>query len=197
MLTFSLDLVEFESVPSKRQSLIPFPRVGKRGGSVFNRRILRSNNWRPIRSNDFKRRITRSYWDKSALRGEGFKRRITRSAHGPQRLMKRQSLIPFPRTGKRSDSLANKEQNQIYMFDNDDEEDGAEENFDYYDEDLGRTLIVANSTLELSVHKLSLWNEAQLKCTKLGTKFFAHMSVCVQRMIFYFLKLHELFETEW
>jgi len=130
-------LVEFESVPSKRQSLIPFPRVGKRGGSVFNRRILRSNDWRPLRSNDFKRRITRSYWDKSALRGEGFKRRITRSAHGPQRLMKRQSLIPFPRTGKRSGGLANKEQNQIYMFDNDEEEDDAEDNFEYYDEDLG------------------------------------------------------------
>ena len=82
---------------------------------MFNRRILRSNDWKPFRSNDFKRRITRSYWDKNALRGEGFKRRITRSTHGPQRLMKRQSLIPFPRTGKRSEGLANKEQNNIYF----------------------------------------------------------------------------------
>ena len=124
---------------------------------MFNRRILRSNDWKPFRSNDFKRRITRSYWDKNALRGEGFKRRITRSTHGPQRLMKRQSLIPFPRTGKRSEGLANKEQNQIYMFDNDEEDDDdAEDNFNYYDEDLGRTLIVAHSTLEPSVHNLSL-----------------------------------------
>jgi len=148
-------LVEFESIPTKRQSLIPFPRVGKRG-SVFSRRILRSNGWKPLRSNDFKRRITRSYWDKSELRGEGFKRRITRSVHGPQRLMKRQSLIPFPRTGKRSVGFGNKEQNQIYMFENEeDDEDGVEDNIDYYDEDLGRDLIVNLSTLELSVHNLN------------------------------------------
>ena len=152
---FLVGLVEFESIPTKRQSLIPFPRVGKRG-SVFSRRILRSNGWKPLRSNDFKRRITRSYWDKSELRGEGFKRRITRSVHGPQRLMKRQSLIPFPRTGKRSVGFGNKEQNQIYMFENEEEdEDGVEDNIDYYDEDLGRDLIVNLSTLELSVHNLN------------------------------------------
>ena len=50
--------------------------------------------------------------------GRAFNRRILRD-HQPQ---KRQSLIPFPRTGKRSVGT-NKEENQIYIFENPDEEE--------------------------------------------------------------------------
>ena len=139
--------------PSKRQSLIPFPRVGRspvnsippdsvdfddlmtreRRASpdrAFHRRLLRSVG-------DFKRRITRSgsgaFKRRITRSGSGtFKRRITRSlgssgerSMGSQgsttafarrilreastgqagfrrRITKKQSLIPFPRTGRSS-----------------------------------------------------------------------------------------------
>lgn len=107
------------AIPSKRQSLIPFPRVGKRSWT-FDRRILRSGD-------EFKRRITRSWWDND----RPFTRRILRSGdyafqrrlikrsgveedvHG---LGKRQSLIPFPRTGKRSVIVPNQELDQVYVY---------------------------------------------------------------------------------
>ena len=139
--------LEFATVPSKRQSLIPFPRVGKRDNS-YHRRLLRSQArqepqlWR--KRDDFKRRITkRSSWGKSRsfdrriLRstpgyGDGgeFKRWITRSwddaTHAPEMsVRKRQSLIPFPRTGKRSGSTesSNRELNQVYVYDSPQEEE--------------------------------------------------------------------------
>ena len=130
--------VDIGSVPTKRQSLIPFPRVGKRD-SISSRLSVSSYDW-PKRD-DFKRRITRrSYWDQNSrafsrriLRseddGDSFERRITRSwdqvTPAPGHLLhKRQSLIPFPRTGKRSDG-PNKEENQVYVFESpEDEEDG-------------------------------------------------------------------------
>ena len=138
-------MLEYATVPTKRQSLIPFPRVGKRGNQAydasFHRRILRSN-W-PKRD-DFKRRLTRrSSWGKSSksfdrriLRstpayGEGFKRRITRSwdeaTPSPEiSVRKRQSLIPFPRTGKRSVSTEssnnNRELDQVYIYDSSDDD---------------------------------------------------------------------------
>ena len=119
--------------PSKRQSLIPFPRVGRssspdfdfdsamaresRASSdrAFHRRLLRSVG-------DFKRRITRSGSEASGSSGArstrsrssqgsttAFTRRILREASTGQagfrrRITKKQSLIPFPRTGKRSSS---------------------------------------------------------------------------------------------
>ena len=127
--------------PSKRQSLIPFPRVGRsspvnsipddsidfddfmtresRAASsdrAFHRRLLRSVG-------DFKRRITRSGSEATLGSGAGerstrsrsqgsttaFARRILREASTGQagfrrRITKKQSLIPFPRTGKRSSS---------------------------------------------------------------------------------------------
>jgi hypothetical protein len=69
----------------------------------FARRLLRS-----LSSSAFSRRLLRS--DPSSATGlqtrsfpDAFKRRILKkSAEGPS-VMKRQSLIPFPRTGKRSD----------------------------------------------------------------------------------------------
>jgi len=117
--------------PSKRQSLIPFPRVGRspfpndqvdsdkamtresRSSSdrAFHRRLLRSVG-------DFKRRITRRSEatlvedNPRSSRSQGgssmaFTRRILREANSGQagfrrRITKKQSLIPFPRTGKRS-----------------------------------------------------------------------------------------------
>jgi hypothetical protein len=96
-----VELVELATVPSKRQSLIPFPRVGRSlqpARSAFHRRLLRSA------SSEFKRRITRS----PASARLAFGRRITRAGPAwatvaPERILqKRQSLIPFPRTGKRS-----------------------------------------------------------------------------------------------
>jgi len=140
------DKIEFATVPSKRQSLIPFPRVGKRQvDNTYHRRLLRSQEsqlWH--KRDDFKRRITkRSSWGKSRsfdrriLRstpgyGDGgeFKRRITRSwddaTHAPEMMVrKRQSLIPFPRTGKRSGSTesSNRELNQVYVYDSPQEDD--------------------------------------------------------------------------
>jgi len=137
--------MEFATVPSKRQSLIPFPRVGKRASSDYHRRILRSQSHWPKRD-DFKRRITKkSSWGKSSkafdrriLRstaaygnnGGEFKRRITRSWDEATRapelaVRKRQSLIPFPRTGKRSGSTesSNRELNQVYIYDSPDDQD--------------------------------------------------------------------------
>ena len=103
-------------MPSKRQSLIPFPRVGKRESPVlsFHRRLLRSG---AEATGDFKRRITRSShsgaFSRRVLRDtgeQGFRRRLTRSSMeattAPEwRVEKRQSLIPFPRTGKRSGGM--------------------------------------------------------------------------------------------
>ena len=145
--TSHLDItLEFATVPSKRQSLIPFPRVGKRQvDNTYHRRLLRSQGsqlWH--KRDDFKRRITkRSSWGKSRsfdrriLRstpgyGDGgeFKRRITGSwddaTHAPEMMVrKRQSLIPFPRTGKRSGSTesSNRELNQVYVYDSPQEDD--------------------------------------------------------------------------
>lgn len=130
------------SLPTKRQSLIPFPRVGKRD-SVSSKVSLTSYNW-PKRD-DFKRRITRrSYWDKDS---RAFNRRILRS--GDERswaevtppqghlLLKRQSLIPFPRTGKRSQGPS-KEENQVYVFES--PEEAEEED----DEKIGSVLAEAD-----------------------------------------------------
>ena len=127
--------------PSKRQSLIPFPRVGRsspvnsipddsidfddfmtresRAASsdrAFHRRLLRSVG-------DFKRRITKRSGSEATLGSSGersmrsqgsttaFARRILREASSGQagfrrRITKKQSLIPFPRTGKRGSSNA-------------------------------------------------------------------------------------------
>ena len=93
--------------------------------SPFSRRLIRSSGW--PKSDPFKRRITRgSVW---APRGV-FSRRILRQAgerpapgQPGRSLVKRQSLIPFPRTGKRSAG----EQNQIYVYENE------EGNNDYED----------------------------------------------------------------
>ena len=70
----------------------------------FARRLLRSQS-----SSAFSRRLLRSDPQSSATGlqtrsfPDAFKRRILKkSAEGPS-VMKRQSLIPFPRTGKRSD----------------------------------------------------------------------------------------------
>ena len=137
----------FYKTPGKRQSLIPFPRVGKRS-SAFNRRILRSAG------DGFKRRITRrSWWNNDG----GYSRRISRSAgydfhrrlikrsampheDFDHQMLKRQSLIPFPRTGKRSTIPTNKELDQFYIYENNDDDDnedydsGAEkEDDDEYD----------------------------------------------------------------
>ena len=61
------------SLPTKRQSLIPFPRVGKRDS--LSSKVSLTSYW-PKRD-DFKRRITRrSYWDKD---NRAFNRRILRS----------------------------------------------------------------------------------------------------------------------
>lgn len=139
--------MEYATVPSKRQSLIPFPRVGKRAAfdSSYHRRLLRSQAHWPKRD-DFKRRITRrSSWGKSnksfdrrilrstaayADDGGEFKRRITRSWDEATRapelaVRKRQSLIPFPRTGKRSASTesSNRELDQVYIYDSPDDQD--------------------------------------------------------------------------
>jgi len=140
---------EYATVPSKRQSLIPFPRVGKRGGQAYHRRLLRSGKptWN---KDDFKRRITKkAAWgrnsksfDRRILRstagyaegGDGFKRRITRSwneATPPPELVvrKRQSLIPFPRTGKRSgstESSNNRELDQVYIYDSQEDDPEVE-----------------------------------------------------------------------
>ena len=104
--------LDLGSLPTKRQSLIPFPRVGKRDSISSKLSFYNS----PKRD-DFKRRITKkSYWNLPESRA--FNRRILRD-HQPQ---KRQSLIPFPRTGKRSLGT-NKEENQIYIFENPDEEE--------------------------------------------------------------------------
>ena len=112
--------------------------------SPFSRRLIRSNGW--SKSDPFKRRITRSGgWDftrrimRSVDGGEdGFKRRITRSGAevtpAPSHsLHKRQSLIPFPRTGKRSSN----EQNQIYVYENEEDNnyDGLEAASDNYMDD--------------------------------------------------------------
>ena len=103
--------VDLGSGPTKRQSLIPFPRVGKR--ETISSKLAFYNS--PKRD-DFKRRITKkSYWNHPDSRA--FNRRI----------LKRQSLIPFPRTGKRS-GRSNKEENQVYVFENSDEEEDEEEN---------------------------------------------------------------------
>ena len=98
--------------PSKRQSLIPFPRVGRAprraAGRSFHRRLLRS----ALGSAGFKRRVTRSGEQSSA-----FGRRILRDTAGREgfrrRLTKRQSLIPFPRTGKRSGETGEEERDQV------------------------------------------------------------------------------------
>ena len=85
--------------------------------------------------------------------GNRYQRRITRSSltpslggsyatKAPHNLKKRQSLIPFPRTGKRSgDGTINKELDQFYVFENEDEEDDETESMDdkqdmmyFYDE---------------------------------------------------------------
>ena len=139
-------LLEFATVPSKRQSLIPFPRVGKRAtrdfDSSFHRRILRAQPYW-LKRDDFKRRITRrSSWSEprpsrsSLSSGRRFKdefhRRITRSwdekaTEAPElNVMKRQSLIPFPRTGKRSGTTepGNRENDQIYMYEVASDEEG-------------------------------------------------------------------------
>ena len=126
--------------PSKRQSLIPFPRVGRssdfdfdstmaresRASSdrAFHRRLLRSVG-------DFKRRITRSGSEASGSSGArstrsrssqgsttAFTRRILREASTGQagfrrRITKKQSLIPFPRTGKRSGAPGEQERDQV------------------------------------------------------------------------------------
>ena len=98
--------VDLGSLPTKRQSLIPFPRVGKRDSISSKLSFYNS-----LKRDDFKRRITKkSYWNQPDSRA--FNRRI----------LKRQSLIPFPRTGKRS-GRSNKEENQVYVFDNPDEEE--------------------------------------------------------------------------
>ena len=139
-------MLEFATVASKRQSLIPFPRVGKRAtrnfDSSFHRRILRAQSYWPKRD-DFKRRITRrSSWtdprlSRSSLSSgrrykEEFHRRITRSwdeeaTEAPElSVKKRQSLIPFPRTGKRSGTTepGNRENDQIYMYEVASDEEG-------------------------------------------------------------------------
>lgn len=132
--------VDIGSVPTKRQSLIPFPRVGKRD-SISNRLSFTSYDW-PKRD-AFKRRLTRrSYWDKSS---RAFNRRILRSGGEDESswdmtgvpdhsLYKRQSLIPFPRTGKRSGGQ-NKEENQVYVFESPEDDD---------EENVGSMLVEAN-----------------------------------------------------
>ena len=163
------------SLPTKRQSLIPFPRVGKRDS--LSSKVSLTSYW-PKRD-DFKRRITRrSYWDKD---NRAFNRRILRS--GEERswpdtppahlLLKRQSLIPFPRTGKRSQGLS-KEENQVYIFESPEEEEEengkigsvlAEADFDvdfeedYEDEELelGSCLECYTQTLNKLHHHLSVY----------------------------------------
>ena len=139
-------MVEIATVPSKRQSLIPFPRVGKRAGrdfdSSYHRRIFRAQPY----WDDFKRRITRrSSTSKPKLsrssiavgrkNSESFQRRITRTweeaTEAPEfEIIKRQSLIPFPRTGKRSGTTesGSRENDQIYIYgdESDEEEDEPE-----------------------------------------------------------------------
>ena len=97
--------------------------------SPFSRRLIRSSGW--PKSDPFKRRITRG----SVMAPRGvFSRRILRQAGerpapgqpGRTSLVKRQSFIPFPRTGKRSAGSAG-EQNQIYVYENE------EGNNDYED----------------------------------------------------------------
>ena len=87
----------------------------------FKRRITRRSSWGKS-SKSFDRRILRS----TPAYGEGFKRRITRSwdeaTPSPEiSVRKRQSLIPFPRTGKRSVSTEssnnNRELDQVYIYD--------------------------------------------------------------------------------
>lgn len=135
-----------------KSGLIPFPRVGRSGartwdldetsashrdkvgsveyeppssmrsqsvGKLSGAKQLRS--W-PPRRDGFKRRITRSYWDRRILRSLGPPPEHSRA--------KKQSLIPFPRTGKRSLAAGDnagltpsKEENQIYVYENDDDED--------------------------------------------------------------------------
>ena len=109
--------VGLASLPSKRQSLIPFPRVGKRE-SISSKLAFYNSPKR----DDFKRRITKkSHWN--LVDSRAFNRRILRD-HQPQ---KRQSLIPFPRTGKRSVG-SNKEENQVYVFEESDEEEDEDGN---------------------------------------------------------------------
>ena len=127
--------------PSKRQSLIPFPRVGRSpvnsippdsvhfddsmtresrapSDRAFRRRLLRSVGDFKRRitrsgSGTFKRRITRSLGSSGerSMGSQGsttaFARRILREASTGQagfrrRITKKQSLIPFPRTGRSS-----------------------------------------------------------------------------------------------
>ena len=136
--------------PSKRQSLIPFPRVGRsqvdslppdaatefddsmmtrvrRAASSdrsFHRRLLRSGSVGDFKrritkrsgaSSAFKRRITKRSLGMSDERSKGstaaFARRILREASTGQagfrrRITKKQSLIPFPRTGRSGNSAS-------------------------------------------------------------------------------------------
>jgi len=149
----------YSSHPVKRQSLIPFPRVGKRSlgalslqsdgfkrritrslprRGVFNRRILRS-----LMGNRYQRRITRSSLTPSLEESLAPSLRGSYATKAPHNLKKRQSLIPFPRTGKRSgDGTINKELDQFYVFENEDEEEFDEtesmedkqDMMDFYDE---------------------------------------------------------------
>ena len=146
----------------------------KRQRDAFTRRLLRSQDW-PKRD-DFKRRITKksggdSFHEKNEKKSGGrgglgssaaFERRILRSARQIMRTVtvtplpelavnKRQSLIPFPRTGKRSGESA-----QVYIYDEeepepeplrkeeeveideeDEEEDDEDSDFMLDDRDLG------------------------------------------------------------
>ena len=111
IVNFEVGSVEYDPPSSGRQSQL----VGKLSGA----KQLRS--W-PPRRDGFKRRITRSYWDRRILRSLGPPPEHSRA--------KKQSLIPFPRTGKRSLGAGDisgltpsKEENQIYVYENDDEED--------------------------------------------------------------------------
>merc|ERR1719474_284969 len=68
-------------------------------------------------------RLSRSSLSLGRRNNEEFRRRVTRSwdkaTEAPElRIMKRQSLIPFPRTGKRSGTTepGNRENDQIYMY---------------------------------------------------------------------------------
>jgi len=110
-VNFEVGSVEYDPSSSGRQSQL----AGKLSGA----KQLRS--W-PPRRDGFKRRITRSYWDRRILRSLGPPPEHSRA--------KKQSLIPFPRTGKRSlgsgdnsGLTPSKEENQIYVYENDDDED--------------------------------------------------------------------------
>jgi len=117
-----------------------------RSPSSYNRRILRSDSAfhrRLLRSPDssFRRRLLRSAFHRRLIRSAdpsySFKRRILKKSDPT--VAKRQSLIPFPRTGKRSAGLVESEPEILtpvyqsmdsYAYDQGgDEDEGLDEQF--------------------------------------------------------------------